>query len=486
MKHFTDLRGYLDALDDLGDLVVVDREVDGDMETAAITRRSYEVRSPAPLFTNIRGARPGFRILGAPAAMSSREDMPYARIALSLGLQPDSTGLQIVDALADAQTREPIPPVVVESGPCQENVLLGDDATLDSFPIPIVHEKDGGRYANTWGALIVQTPDGEWTNWSIARVMKIDGKRMTGLIADGQHIGHVWNQWVEIGEPMPYALVQGAEPGIPYVSGFPLPDGAYDAGFLGALVGEPIELVKAKTVDLLVPATAEVVIEGHVSIERDALEGPFGEAAGYQPMDVTKQPTFHIDAITHRNDPIWPLVAEGRPPDEYHTVTCVGAASQCLARLREVKLPVTTVWSPMDSAGMWLVVTVPPNWREMMDPDTTSDSLAQYIGQTLFWNKAGLYFPQIFLLDDDIDPTDLAEVTWAIATRIHPVSKRVQMDSVILPLFVSHTDIEYKRGWGPRVVFDGLLAPIGERMEHTSFAASYPAELQRRVIENWA
>ena len=119
-----------------------------------------------------------------------------------------------------------MPPVLVDAAraPCRQNVLLVDEASLDRFPIPIVHEHDGGRYANTWGTLIVKTPDGSWVNWSIARVMKIDGKRMTGLIIQPQHIGLIWKQWVAHGEPMPFALVQGPEPAISCVSGIPLPN----------------------------------------------------------------------------------------------------------------------------------------------------------------------------------------------------------------------------------------------------------------------
>jgi UbiD family decarboxylase len=250
MKHFTDLRSYLDALDELGDLVRITREVDGDLESAAITRRSYELRSPAPLFENIRGAQPGFRIFGAPAGLSSSADEPYARVALSLGLPPESTGQDILDALLAARETAPVPPVLVDAAtaPCRQNVLLGDEASLDRFPIPIVHENDGGRYANTWGTLIVKTPDGSWVNWSISRVMKIDGKRMTGLIIPPQHIGLIWEQWVARGEPMPFALVQGTEPAISCVSSIPLSDGANEADYLGALFGEPLELVKALTV----------------------------------------------------------------------------------------------------------------------------------------------------------------------------------------------------------------------------------------------
>src|ERR1700736_1856875 len=409
MNHFTDLRSYLDALDKLGDLVRITREVDGDLETAAITRRSYELRSRAPLFENIQGAQPGFRAFGGPAGLSSRADAPYARVALSLGLRPESTGQDILDALLAARYATPVPPVLVDAAtaPCRQNVLLDDEASLDRFPIPIVHENAGGRYAHTGGTLIVKTPDGSWVNWSISRIMKIDGKRMTGLIIPPQHIGLVWEQWVARGEPMPFALVQGPEPAISCVSGMKLPNGVNEADYLGALFGEPLQLVKALTVDLEVPAPAEIVIEGHVSLERDSREGPFGEYAGYLMTETSMQPTYHVEAITHRDAPIWPLVAEGRPVDECHTIMSIGFSADAIVHLREAGLPVTTVWGPAEPAGHWYVVTAPADWRDRL-PGVSSEEYARRIGGTLFPTMA--LVPRIFLLDDDIDPTDLAEL----------------------------------------------------------------------------
>lgn len=196
MTHYKDLRSYLDALDAIGDLARITREVDGDMEPGAITRLACETDAPAPLMENIRGVAPGFRILGAPAARSSRKDMPYARVALSLGLPPESTVPQIVDALLANRERPGIKPVRVEAAtaPSRQHILRGEDANLDRFPIPFAHDSDGGRYANTWGMLIARTPDGRWTNWSIARVMKVDGKRMAGLMVPSQHIGQIWGE----------------------------------------------------------------------------------------------------------------------------------------------------------------------------------------------------------------------------------------------------------------------------------------------------
>jgi UbiD family decarboxylase len=488
MKHFTDLRSYLDALDELGDLVRITRQVDGDLETAAITRRSYELRSPAPLFENIQGAQPGFRIFGAPAGLSSRADAPYARVALSLGLPAESTGRDILNVLLAARDATPVPPVLVDpvTAPCRQNVLLGDEASLDRFPIPIVHENDGGRYANTWGTLIVKTPDGSWVNWSIARVMKIDGKRMTGMIIPPQHIGLVWEQWVALGEPMPFALVQGPEPAISCVSCIPLPDRVNEADYLGALFGEPLKLIKALTVDLEVPATAEIVIEGHVSLERDSREGPFGEMAGYLATDTSMQPTYHVEAITYRDAPIWPLVAEGRPADECHTIMSIGFAADAIVHLREAGLPVSTVWAPPEAAGHWYIIIAPGDWRDRL-PGVSTEEYARRVGETLFPTKPMALVPKIFLLDDDIDPADLAELTWAIATRIHPTRRRaVFEDQFVAPVVMSYTEHEYAAGRGPKVVFDCLQPPMGGgRLLHSSFAQAYPAEVRKRVIENW-
>lgn len=145
-----------------------------------------------------------------------------ARVALALGLAPETKPLDIVEALARATKRPPIPPVVVKEGACQQNVQLGKDVDLTTFPTPLIHAGDGGRYFNTLGFWVVRTPDGKWTNWSIARAMVLDGKRMTGVIAQYQHNGMIYKMWRERGEPMPFALVQGAEPAALFAGGMPV------------------------------------------------------------------------------------------------------------------------------------------------------------------------------------------------------------------------------------------------------------------------
>jgi UbiD family decarboxylase len=298
VTHDHDLRGYLDVLEELGDLTRVWRQVSWNLEAGAITRLSYERTGPAPLFENISAAAPGFRLLGAPAGLSSLPGQPWARVALSVGLPADSTPARIVDHLSGARDLPAVAPKKV--GPpdavCKQNVLLGEDASLDRFPIPQIHLQDGGRYVNTWGVIVARTPDGAWTNWSITRIMMIDAKRMTGLVIPSQHLGLIWTEWAKIGTPMPYALVQGAAPAVPVAGGLPLPQGIDESGYAGALLGEPLDVVACETSDLDVPATAEIVIEGNVSVGRDGVEGPMGEFPGYVPDQTSMQPIFSVPA----------------------------------------------------------------------------------------------------------------------------------------------------------------------------------------------
>ncbi|MCN0154630.1 UbiD family decarboxylase [Salinispora arenicola] len=487
MSHFTDLRGYLDALDTLGDLRTIERSVSVDLEAAAITRRSYEIRAAAPLFTNIAEDRTGMRMFGAPAGVSSRADMPLARLALSVGLPPETGAAALVDHLVRVRDAVPVPPRAVprENAPCKQNVLLGREATLDRFAVPRLHESDGGRYLNTWGVIVVRTPDGAWVNWSISRIMMLDGKRMTGLVVPPQHLGLVWQAWAERGEPMPYALVQGGAPAIPFVGGIPLPRGVDEAGYIGALHGEPVEVVRCETSDLEVPAHAEVVIEGHMSVGRDSREGPFGEYAGYASTQSSTQPVYSVEAITYRDDPIWPIVPEGRPPDEYHTVTGTGRAANVLHALRRAGLPVTTVWMPFPAAMHWTVVTVPDDWRSHL-PGVDSGEFVRRIGEVIH-NSGGpsAMMPVTFVLDDDIDPSNEADLLWALSTRLHPKDRRFAWDGVVLPFMACYTEDERKAMRGPSVVHDGLLPAWGEgRLHHSSFAQAYPADIRRRVLEH--
>ncbi|MDT5024447.1 MAG: hypothetical protein QOE61_873 [Micromonosporaceae bacterium] len=300
MKHLRSLREFISELDAVGELQPIDTEVDWNLEIGAIIRRSYDLAAPAPLFNTITGyTGTGFRVLGAPGGLSGPAHR-LARIALALGLPATASGQDIMEAIVAARGRPNIPPVTVatEDAPCKQNIMRGADIDLLTFPTPLIHGNDGGRYIQTYGMNIAKTPDGSWTNWSINRMMIAGKDTLACLIPGPQHLGIIRAQWSKLGKPMPIALALGDEPGLPYVGAMPLPENADESHFLGALFGEGLQVVPAETVDLMVPATAEIVIEGHIAFEEEAMEGPMNEYPGYNAFDASPKPVFKVSAIT--------------------------------------------------------------------------------------------------------------------------------------------------------------------------------------------
>jgi len=488
MKHLKSLRDFIVELKSIGEIQPIDIEVDWNLEIGAITRRSYELRAPAPLFNRIKGIAPGFRVLGAPGGLSANPSLKYSRVAVALGFEPGTPGREIVDALAAAATKPGIPPRILETGPCKENVMTGDDVDLLRFPTPLIHGTDGGRYIQTYGLNIVKTPDGMWTNWSINRMMLLDRNKLTCLIPPNQHLGIIHAQWKAIGKPTPIAVALGVEPGLPYVGGMSLPEGVDESHVLGAHFDEPLEVVRANTVDLLVPATAEIVIEGHISHTDIAHEGPMGEYPGYLDKSQGRpKPVLHVSAVTYRHDPILPVVAAGPPVEEDHTGWGLPHAAMCLSDLRKAGLPVSAAWMVLESACHWLLVALLPDWHERTG--LPSQEIAKKIGETLFPTKTGFGVPKVILVEDDFDFTDVGQVVWAFASRAHPHHGEIYFPGQAqnnLPVFL---DPDEKFTYhATKVIHNCLLGdrflgedrPVAADLQH-----GWPVEIRDRVLQNW-
>ncbi len=481
MRYIKDLREYLKALDELGELQEIDEEVDWNLEIGAVIRRAYDLRAPAPLFNKIKDIEKGFRVLGGSGGVSRQEGLKFCRIATSLGFDPCAGAKEIVNTLADSFAREGVKPKLVQSAVCQENVMAGEDVDLMRLPAPFIHSGDGGRYLNTWGTIVVQTPDKSWTNWSIARIMLLDDKRMTGLIPPQQHLGIIHRMWKEKGEPTPFALVLGAPPAVPFFSGTPLPTYVSEGEVLGAHLGEPVEVVQCNSVDLQVPAGAEIVIEGTISDKETAEEGPMGEFAGYMGEHDTPQPVYNVSAITYRDAPILPVVNAGAPVED--TQTCCGTmySAAVLAELRKHNFPVDTCFLTFESAVHFMVVTV----EEMEHTHASAKKLAREAKDLIFNSKPGVDFPKIMIVDNDIDPSDITQVMWAFATRVHPQNDAHFFEhQKTLPLLHYLNAAEKKDMSSTKVIFDALL-PSFDRNKISSFEYSYPKELQEKVLKNW-
>lgn len=487
-EHLKSLRDFLERLRALGHVTDVRAEVDWNLEMGAIARRSMDLRAPAPLFHRVRGVRAGFRALGAPGGLGASDRSPFARVNIALGLDADAHPMGIVRTLAAARARPLVPPRRVPSGPCQENVMTGDAVDLTALPVPFIHGHDGGRYLQTYGLNIVRTPDGAWTNWSINRMMLLDATRLGCLIPPNQHLGIIHAKWRARGEPTPIAIALGVEPGLPYVGGMPVPEGVDEAAFLGAVFGEPIEVVRARTVDLDVPATAEIVVEGLISHTETAMEGPMDEYPGYVGDEGSLKPVLHVTAITHRHDPILPFSTAGAPVDENHTGWGLPHAAEILHLLREAGEPVDACWMTLESACHWLVVGAAPDWHERTG--LSSEAFGRRLGSQIFAAKAGFGVAKIILVENDIDITRVDELVWAFASRAHPSHGEIAFAGEAqnaLPVFLDADEKHTFRA--VKVVHNALLADRfapGARPKRSDLVNGWPPAIRERVLSRWA
>ncbi|KAL4961167.1 UbiD family decarboxylase [Aspergillus stella-maris] len=490
-----DLRQFLTELETEGDLLRIKEQVDPEMELAAITRLVYETEEKAPLFENIKG-RQGtglFRVLGAPVGLSKVPGQRLGRIAKSLGLPSTASGKEIIDKINDARNLQPLEPVEVSpnQAPVKGFKLVGDEVDLTSLPTPLLHAHDGGKFLETFGMHIVSTPDGKWKNWSITRAM-VHGKRtLVGPIIPKQDIGVIYQMWKDKGEDMPWALCFGVPPAAIMASGMPIPKGIDEAGFIGALIGKPLDVVRCETNDIRVPANAEIVFEGTVSLTEKAEEGPMMEYHGHVwPGQSKLCPIFHVNAITYREDPILPICITGRATEESHTVWALTIAAEVLNICQTSGLPIEMVWCPFESHAIWYVIQV--DRLQLRKLNTNMTDFCTRLGHVVFSSKPGWYMGKVFVVGEDVDPTDLKDVIWAESTRCEPGTNEFLFDdygNIPLIPYVGH-GVQPEAGKNHKKVVKCCMLPcefedVDMPWKVGSFRGSYPEDVQRLVERKW-
>ncbi|KAJ3545668.1 hypothetical protein NM208_g2402 [Fusarium decemcellulare] len=485
-------RRFIQELEDENDLVNIDTEVDPAMELAAIVRNVYETEDKAPLFNNVKGRDPNglFRVLGAPVGASKIPGKRFIRIAKSLGLPSTATGQEIIQKIHETKRLPKVPPKEVETGPVKENKLFGDDIDLTALPVPLLHQDDGGKFLQTFGMYIVESPDGSWVNWSITRSM-VEGKQtLVGPVIPRQDIGVIRQMWKDKGQDMPFALCFGVPPAAIMVSGMPLPKGVNETGFIGALTGKPVEVTKCETNGIRVPADAEIVFEGVVSNTETANEGPMAEYHGHIfPGESKKCPIFKVNAVTYRQDPILPICITGRAPEESETVWGLMIAAEVLTICQDAGLPIKMVWNPFESHCIWFVLQV--DREQLRTLNTTMEEFSRKVGHVVFGSKPGFYIPTLYLVGDDIDPTNFRDVVWAAATRCQPYANEFFFDeypNIPLIPYVGYGVKSDKHAF--KVVrcclFPSEFSNDELVWKEASFRGNYPEDIQEKVKAQWS
>ncbi|KAF2813167.1 UbiD family decarboxylase [Mytilinidion resinicola] len=487
-------RSFVEALKDDGDLVEINKEINPYLEAGAIIRKVCETDDKAPLFNNLKGAKNGlFRILGAPGSLRRDKSQKYGRLARHLALEPTSSMKQIMDKMLSAKGVAPIPPNIVQTGSCKENILREGEFDLTTMPVPKLHQADGGakdrgKYIQTYGMHVVQSPDGKWTNWSIARAMVDDKNHLVGLVMSPQHIWQIQQMWKKEGKDVPWSLALGVPPAAIMAASMPLPDGCTEAGYVGAMTGQALDVVKCETNDLYVPANSEIVLEGTLSISETGPEGPFGEMHGYVfPADTHPWPRYEVNTITHRNDAILPVSCCGRLTDETHTLIGSLAAAEIRQVLQDAGLPIKETFAPFESQVTWVAIQV--DTEKLRAMKTNSADFCKKIGDLVFSHKVGYTIHRLVVVGDDIDVYDFKDVMWAFTTRCRPKDDEYFYSDCLgfaLIPYMSHG--AFAPAKGGKVVSDALL-PVeyttGQNWEAADYRNSYPRELQKKVDDDW-
>jgi 4-hydroxy-3-polyprenylbenzoate decarboxylase len=404
-----DLREWLDEVEKIGELLCINEEVDPHLEMSAITYLvAKKPNAPALLFTNPKGHKGDVKVLFNVIGNSLN------RLSLALRLRPGRRPMELVEYLKGKMTRK-IPPVTVapEKAPIYENIWTDDQVNLFYFPAPTHWPRDGGPYIGTADVIITQDPETGRINLGTYRQMVLGKDRVGFYTSPGKDAMLDREKWWAKGKPCPVVSVYGVDPllFICAATGFPKQESEYD--YAGGLQDAPIEVVPGKITGLPIPARAEIAIEGYSYPGQELPEGPFGEFTGYygRPGEA-KTPFIEVKAIYFRNQPILTaaLMAD-HPSCEQNLFMGVMRGAKVWRDLEAVGVPgVKGVWSVPAAAGGFGMIVVSLQQQYPGHAQQAAAIAAQCAG--------GAYYTKfVIVVDEDVDPSDLEQVVWAMATR---------------------------------------------------------------------
>jgi 4-hydroxy-3-polyprenylbenzoate decarboxylase len=414
---FASLGEFLSALEARGDLVRVAAPVSRDLEITEITQRVVRSDGPALLFENVTGSSMpvAMNVLGSPRRIAmalgvSTLEESADRISRLVRLKPPSGLLGAVKDLSGTlETLElvrSLGPKRVRSGPSQEEE--SDRVDLDALPILRCWPGDGGRTI-TFPVVVTKDPETGESHTGIYRLQQY-GPDTLGMHFQVHRVGaNNYRKWSARGERMPIAAVIGCDPAMLFAGLAPVPEGISNYVFASFLRGEPIELVKARTVDLEVPAQAEIVLEGYVDPTERKIEGPFGDHTGYYSAP-EPFPVFHVTHLTRRARPIYLSTVTGKPPTED---AILGKA------VERVFLPVVRLVLPeivdmnLPLEGLFINVAIVSVRKAYPDHPRKVMHALWGLGQMMFTRY-------VIVVDDDVDVHDLSEVLYRVGLQADP------------------------------------------------------------------
>ncbi len=434
-----DLREFLSRIERAGELLRVPG-AHWNLEMGTLAESVNErPDAPAVLFEDVPEYPRGFRVL-------SGSTNSMRRLAVTLGFPVPGHPLDVVRAYRDRmKSHRPIPPRLVRDGPVLENIVPAEKLDVLKFPVPFLHELDGGRYIGTDDLVIMRDPEENWVNCGTYRVMVHDAKRLGVWMSPGKHGRQIREKYFKQGKTCPVLVSCGHDPLLFLAGGNELRFGLSEYDYAGGHRGEPFEVIASELHGLPLPAHAEIVLEGEMVPGDVAPEGPFGEFTGYYAGGRSEQPVIRVQRIYHRNDPILTMATPMRPPSDFSYSKCVMKAGM--------------IWDEVERAGVGGVKGVwchKAGGARMFNVIAIKQAYAGHAKQAALAAascQSGSYLGRfIVAVDDDIDPTNLFDVLWAMCTRCDPAE---DID-IIRKMWSGPLDPRIPRGttWNSRAVID--------------------------------
>ncbi len=481
---YKDLRDFIAKLEDMGELKRIDQTVDPYLEMTEICDRTLKRGGPALLFMKPKDASMPVlgNLFGTPK-----------RVAMGMGEESVDALREVGNLLAALKTPDPphgmkdawqklplykrvmdMAPKTVKTAACQKHEISGDEVDLSALPIQTCWPGDAGPLI-TWGLVTTRGPRKPRQNLGIYRQQVIGKNKliMRWLAHRGGALDY--QEWRETNpsEPFPLAVAVGADPATILAAVTPIPDTLSEYAFGGLLRGSRTELVKCRDSELMVPASAEIVLEGVIHPGDTAPEGPFGDHTGYY-NEVEEFPVFTVNRVTHRDNPIYHSTYTGRPPDE---PAILGVAlNEVFVPLLKKQFPeIQDFYLPPEGCSYRFAVV-------SMRKQYAGHAKRVMMGVWSFLRQF-MYTKFIVVTDDDVNVRDWKDVIWAMTTRMDP-----GRDTVI----IENTPIDYLdfaspvAGLGSKIGFDATNKWRGETEREWGKPITMDSDVIQRVDALWS
>jgi len=481
---YKDLRDFIAVLEEKGELIRIQAEVDPYLEMTEISDRTLRSEGPALLFENPKG-----------------HDMPVLanlfgtpkRVAMGMGKESVTALREIGELLAFLKEPEPpkgmkdawqklpifkqvmnMGPKVVKSAPCQQEVLEGDQVDLNKIPIQTCWPGDAAPLV-TWPLVITKGPHKSRQNLGIYRQQLIGKNRL--IMRWLSHRGGAldFREWQQEhpGEPFPVTVVLGADPATILGAVTPVPDTLSEYAFAGLLRGSKTELIKCIGNDLQVPASAEIVLEGFIYPDDEAVEGPFGDHTGYYNEQDTF-PVFTVERITQRKNPIYHSTYTGRPPDE-PAILGVALNEVFVPILRKQFPEIVDFYLPPEGCSYRMAVVT-------MKKQYPGHAKRVMLGVWSFLRQF-MYTKFVIVCDDDVNARDWNDVIWAITTRMDPARDTTLIENTPIDYLDFASPVS---GLGSKMGMDATNKWPGETDREWGVPIEMTSEVKNKVDDIWS